>query len=61
MNDSGRLLSLAWFAVFPVLKTVIRLDSSEHLSPAAFWNGMRSSARRDPGVSREESTWKQFA
>lgn len=39
---------------------MICLESSEHLSPAALWSGRNSSARRDPGVSWEEMTWKQF-
>lgn len=34
----GCLLSLACLAVFAVLKAVICLDPSEHLSPAAFWS-----------------------
>lgn len=46
-------MTLAWVAVFPGLKTVIRLDSSEHLTPATMWSEVDSSSRRDLGVTEK--------
>lgn len=60
MYGSGCLLSLAWLAVFPVLKTVVCPDSSEHHAPAAFWRGTNSGARRDPGEYLETVCLKQI-